>query len=69
MKLHDDWKRAYRWFSVQAMSVTATFLVVWALIPEKMQDAFTPTELKVMAAGLLVLGIGGRLVKQPDSKP
>lgn len=64
MKLVSDWRRAWRWLSVQSMSVTATFLIVWALIPEKMQDAFSPTELKVMAAGLLVFGIAGRLVKQ-----
>lgn len=66
MKLHQDWKRAYRWFSVQAMSVTATFLVVWALLPEKMQDAFSPTELKLMAASVLALGVAGRLI---DQKP
>lgn len=63
-ELRSDWKQSWRWLSMQAMWAAATFLAVWALIPEKMQDAFTPTELKLMAVGLIVLGMVGRLVKQ-----
>lgn len=67
-KLVADWRSAWKWLSVQAMSVTATFLVVWALLPEKMQDAFSPTELKLMAAALLVAGVAGRLIDQKAGK-
>jgi hypothetical protein len=64
MKLREDWKQAYRWLSMQGMTVAATFLVVWALVPEKMQDSFSPTELKLMAVGLIAMSMAGRLVKQ-----
>ena len=69
IRLVADWRRAWRWYSVNMPSLAAALLATWAIIPEKMQDSFSPTELKVFAVSLLVLGVLGRLVDQtPPAK-
>lgn len=63
-KLVADWKRAWRWFSVQAMVVSTAILSTWAVLPADMK-AKLPDELGLYAAiATLVLGVVGRLVDQ-----
>lgn len=65
-KLVSDWKRAWRWFSVQAMIVSTAILSTWAVLPADMK-AKLPDELGLYAAiATLVLGVAGRLVDQGD---
>ena len=68
MRLIDDAKRAWRLFSVQAMSVAAAVQLTWATISDDLKQGiphWIPTTLTVT---LLFLGIGGRLVKQPPKE-
>ena len=63
-KLVHDWKRAWRWFSVQAMIASTAILSTWAVLPADMK-AKLPDELGLYAAiATLVLGVAGRLVDQ-----
>lgn len=64
MKLVEDWKKCYKWFSVQAMSVSAATLGAWEVLPERFQKAIDQTTIKQMVCVLLVLGVIGRLVDQ-----
>jgi hypothetical protein len=67
MKLVSNWRDALKWYSVQAQAVNATFLLVWAGLPQKFQDALPLPWVIGIAVGLLVLGMTGRLVKQGDA--
>lgn len=63
-RLVHDWKRAWRWFSVQAMIVSTAILSTWAVLPADLK-AKLPDELGLYAAiATLVLGVAGRLVDQ-----
>jgi hypothetical protein len=65
--LVEDWRDAWKWLSVQF----STFLIIWASIPEKQQDAVLGLlgldQNKLM--GLMgVAIIVGRLIQQQQAK-
>lgn len=64
MRLVDNWRKALGWFSIQIPAVNTAFLLTWANLPPKFQDALPLPWVIGIAVGLLVLGILGRLVKQ-----
>ena len=65
MRLVDGWKRAHRWFSVQAMALVVVIQGAWAGIPDDLKQNFPKWAVTALSIGLLVFGISGRLVKQP----
>lgn len=64
MRLVDDARRAWRWFSVQAMALAVAGQVAWANMPGDLKASVPPNLVTYGTIGLLVLGILGRLVKQ-----
>jgi hypothetical protein len=66
MKLVDNWKSAWRWLSVQAMTISAIVPAAWLSVPEDMRAAVPADWLAYAAITLAGLGIIGRLVKQDD---
>jgi hypothetical protein len=62
--LVDDAKDCWRWLSVQIPALNLAFLATWAMLPAKFQDALPAHWVVAIAAGLLVLGVLGRLIKQ-----
>lgn len=64
MKLVDDAKQAWRWFSVQAMALALAIQGAWEVIPADMKASIPPQYVSYLTAGLLVFGIVGRVVKQ-----
>ena len=70
IKLVPDWKRSLRWFSVQVPAVNTAFLLTWAQLPVKFQDAFPITWVIAIAVALIVIGVVGRLIDQtPKAGP
>lgn len=69
MKIIADWKQAWRWYSVNCPAIALALLGCWAALPEAMQQAFTPAELKAAAMLLIALGIGGRFIDQKKAAP
>lgn len=65
----DDWREAATWLSMQAMAVNTAFLSVWALVPQKFQDALGEKWVFGIAIALLVLGMFGRLTAQQKPTP
>ena len=66
LRLVEGAEKAWRWFSVQAMSLTVIEIAAWAAMPESML-AYLPWWLGSMIAIItLFAGIVGRLVKQKD---
>jgi len=68
MKLVDDWKKMYRWFSVQAMSLAAAVQGTWILLPADLRTALGTTAVASVSIGLLLFGIFGRVVAQPKTE-
>lgn len=66
MKLVDDWKSCWRWFSTQAMAWAIAIQGAWELCPPDLRVGVPPKLVTVITLVLLVLGLVGRLVKQGD---
>ena len=69
MKLIDNWTRAWRMLSVQAMALAAAVQGAWPLLPPDLRDALPPNVVNWVSLVLLVAGIVGRLVQQPAVQP
>ena len=60
-------KNAWRWFSVQAMSLAVAIQGAWVFVPEDLRSGMPPNAVQAVTAVLLILGVAGRLVKQKES--
>ena len=67
MKLVENWKDAWKWFSVQAMFASGAILGTWAMLPADLKDNIPDDFVTYCTMAVLALGILGRLV--PQSKP
>jgi hypothetical protein len=65
MKLVEDAKQAWRWFSVQAMALAAALQGAWIFVPDDMRATLPHGAVAAITIVLLVAGVGGRLVAQP----
>lgn len=59
-----DWRRAWRWFSVQAMVLAGAINGTWAVIPDSMKASLPTGLIQWLTIALLFLGVVGRLVDQ-----
>ena len=64
MRLVTQWRRAWRWFSIQAMALAAMLQAAWAALPDDMRAHLPGRQIAAVTMTLLLLGIGGRLLKQ-----
>jgi hypothetical protein len=64
MTFVEDAKKAWRWFSVQAMALALAIQGAWEMVPDDMKAGIPPKLVTAVTVGLLLLGIAGRLVKQ-----
>lgn len=69
LNLVDDWRRAWTWFSVQAMVVATAIEGAWTEFPQTMQTILPESVAHKVAVAALFLGIFGRLLKQGKAKP
>jgi hypothetical protein len=70
MTLVEDAGKAWKWFSMWAMGLSTAVLTAWAVIPDDLKAYVTgmvpPKYMGLGVAGVLVLGMLGRLVKQGE---
>lgn len=64
MRLVKDARKAWRWFSVQAMALQGAAAGAWLVVPDDMRASVPSEWLAACAVILTVLGIAGRLVAQ-----
>jgi hypothetical protein len=64
MKLVTNASRAWRWFSVQAMTVAIALQAGWQAIPPDLAERIPGEWVTGLSIAVLVLGIVGRLVDQ-----
>lgn len=64
----EDWREAYKWISVNCMTMAAAIQGTWVYIPPEMKSTIPPNLVSGVTIGLLVLGVGGRFFKQKPRK-
>lgn len=64
MKLIDNATKAWRMFSVQAMTLALVVQGVWAELPADLRESLDSSTVRYITIGLLIAGVLGRLVKQ-----
>jgi hypothetical protein len=64
MKLVPEARRAWRWFSVQAMTLAGSLQGAWLAVPDDLRTKVPGNMVHVLTVVLLVAGIVGRLVQQ-----
>lgn len=72
-ELADDWfvvgwRKAYKWFSMQAMAFDAALLAVWATIPDDLKSGLPGWLVPSAAMFVLIVGMFGRLTNQEPPK-
>ena len=60
-----NWREGWRMLSVQIPALNTALIATWSAIPSKFQDAFPLPWLLGTVVFLLVLGVVGRMIKQP----
>lgn len=64
MRLVEEWRGAWRWFSVQAMAAAALVQAVWVGLPDDLKQHLPGWLVTALSLGLLAAGIWGRLLRQ-----
>ncbi|MEY8027130.1 hypothetical protein [Klebsiella quasipneumoniae] len=68
MKLVDDWKSAWRWFSMHALVLAGIIPTVWAELPADLKTAIPPGAMGTITAVIAACGVVGRLVNQSKTQ-
>lgn len=69
MRLVENWRKAWRWLSVQFPALNLAFLGTWSVLPAKFQDALPMPWVIGIAVVLIVLGVVGRMIDQSRGAP
>ena len=69
MKLCDDAKNFYKWFSVQAMALAIALQGAWLFLSDEQRAIFPHWTAQAITVFVLVLGFVGRLVNQEPKVP
>lgn len=64
MRLVNDWRKAWKWLSVQSLAVLAVAPVVWSQLPPDVRNMLPEGWEPYVLAALAVGGIVGRLKAQ-----
>lgn len=64
MKLVANWKQAWRWSSMHAMTAAGAIQGAWLAIPDDMKRHIPTVLVGGITIGLLVFGLAGRLRDQ-----
>lgn len=69
-----DWRQAWRWVSVQMLALAGILQVLglalekaWLAVPPGLLGSMSPSTIQVISLVVCLLGIAGRLVKQPKT--
>lgn len=64
IRLVEDWRKAYKWFSVHVMAWGAVVLAAYLEAPAELKAAVPPELLNKISIAMLILGVVVRLLKQ-----
>ncbi len=64
MKMVENWRESWRWFSQWAFVMAGSLQTTWVALPPNLQTALPATVVSSVAAAICVLGFVGRLIDQ-----
>ena len=67
MRLVDNWRNCWRWFSTQAMVLAGAIQGSWLFVPDDLRSTIPPQWLQGITIALMCMGVAGRLVKQKET--
>lgn len=59
-----EWQQAWKWASIRFQAAALAVQATWASLSDDMRADFPKHAITVLTVSLLVLGIGGRLIRQ-----
>lgn len=65
-QLVDEWRNAWRWFSMNCMAGAIAVQVTWASLDAEQRASLPPYSATAVTVALLVMGVIGRMVKQKE---
>lgn len=68
IELVEDWRKAWKWASVQAMVAAGSLQTTWAMIPHDWQQRFPQALITGATVGLLILGVVGRVIQKKEQE-
>jgi hypothetical protein len=68
MKPIENWRKAWRMFSVQAQALALAVIGAWQAVPDDIKASVPEWGLWAMLGAILVGGIVGRLIDQESTK-
>ena len=63
-----NWRQAWTWVSVNCMLLAGSIQGAWIYIPEDLRSRLPDDMVSGLTVSLLVMGVAGRLWKQPKPK-
>ena len=66
--LVENWREAYKWISVNCMTLAAAIQGTWLYIPEELKKTIPTSLVSGVTIALLILGVLGRFYKQKPRK-
>lgn len=68
MRLVDNAREAWKWYSVQALAVLALLPLVWAELPAEVVDMIPAETRRWIMVAIAISGIVGRLIPQKSAE-
>ena len=68
MKLVEDWKKCWKYFSVHALIIAGFLPTVWLELPPDLKASIPPEAMSTITAVIAACGVIGRLVSQEKTK-
>lgn len=62
--LIEDWKQAWKWFSVQGLLLIAFVQLLWPEVPQEIRDMLGPQTQRWITLVLTAITLWGRVVQQ-----
>lgn len=69
MRFVENWRNAWKWFSVQALAVIIALPMVWMALPADVKAMVPDGWEKWIVIAIAAAGLMGRLVDQTKAKP
>lgn len=64
MKLVDNWRSSWKWFSMQCMGAAGAIQTTWALLSDDMKASIPSHWVAYLTIAILALGGIGRIISQ-----
>lgn len=71
MRLVENWKQCWKWFSIHALVISGAIPSTWVWLPPELKASIPPSLMGAITAVIAICGVAARVIDQtkPDGKP